>query len=63
MLIKYKEVFKRLATILKVEEDNKPHLSFINNFIQVRYSLKNHATIDDLKDAQINSLIRNIHEK
>ncbi|KAL6121997.1 hypothetical protein NUSPORA_01020 [Nucleospora cyclopteri] len=63
MLVKYKKVSNQRAEILKENKDVKTYLSLINNFIQSKYFFKNKVTIDDLKDTQINSLIRNINEK
>lgn len=56
-------ISKRRATIMKVEKDNKTHLSVIQKFLEIRYEIEGTITQEKLKEAQFNTLISEINSK
>ncbi|KAF7676597.1 hypothetical protein TCON_2687 [Astathelohania contejeani] len=61
-LKKYKNISSRRAAILKVEKQEKIHLSLIKHYLRVRYSLED-VSIKSVINAQRDSLYGKINNK
>ncbi|KAF7677266.1 hypothetical protein TCON_2647, partial [Astathelohania contejeani] len=61
-LKKYKNISSRRAAILKVEKQEKIHLSLIKHYLRVRYSLKD-VSVKSVINAQRDSLYGKINNK
>ncbi|TBU11757.1 reverse transcriptase, partial [Hamiltosporidium tvaerminnensis] len=62
-LEKHKDTSTRRAAILKVENNNKTHLSLIKNFLKIKYGLEEEVTKNKLKEAQLANLYNEIKNR
>ncbi|TBU12460.1 hypothetical protein CWI38_0748p0020 [Hamiltosporidium tvaerminnensis] len=62
-LEKSKETSTRRAAILKVENNNKTHLSLIKNFLKIKYGLEEEVTKKKLEEAQLANLYNEIKNR
>ncbi|TBU20279.1 hypothetical protein CWI38_0097p0020 [Hamiltosporidium tvaerminnensis] len=58
-----KYILMRRAAILKVENDNKPHLALIKDFLQVKYGMAEEVTKNKLDEAQLANLYNEIEKR
>ncbi|KAF7684227.1 hypothetical protein TCON_0573 [Astathelohania contejeani] len=61
-LEKYRNILSRRAAILKVEEQEKTHLSLIKHYLRLRYSLED-VSVKSVINAQRDSLYGKINNK
>ncbi|KAF7683886.1 hypothetical protein TCON_0911 [Astathelohania contejeani] len=59
---KYKNISSRRAAILKVEEQEKTHLSLIKHYLRLRYSLED-VSVKSVINAQRDALYGKINNK
>ncbi|TBU11275.1 hypothetical protein CWI38_1288p0020 [Hamiltosporidium tvaerminnensis] len=62
-LEKHKYTSTRRAAILKVENNNKTHLSLIKNFLKIKYGLEEEVTKKKLEEAQHANLYNEIKNR
>ncbi|TBU20668.1 hypothetical protein CWI38_0037p0020 [Hamiltosporidium tvaerminnensis] len=62
-LEKHKDTSTRRAAILKVENNNKTHLSPIKNFLKIKYGLEEEVTKKKLEEAQLANLYNEIKNR
>ncbi|KAM0677331.1 hypothetical protein BDAP_002013 [Binucleata daphniae] len=62
-LEKTKNTSLRRAAILKVDKDNKTHLSLIQNYVKIKYNLEDKFTQKQLSEAQQKALLVNVQNK
>ncbi|TBU08174.1 hypothetical protein CWI38_2296p0010, partial [Hamiltosporidium tvaerminnensis] len=62
-LEKHKDTSTRRAAILKVENNNKTHLSLIKNFLKIKYGLEEEVTKKKSEEAQLANLYNEIKNR